>query len=154
MEDAIFGISAYARRMDPFKLSRFVDAQAPVWEVVRAELRGARKRTHWMWFVFPQLAALGRSGTARFYGITGADEARAYLRHPLLGPRLLECCDLLLHTAEVSATEVFGEVDAMKLRSCLTLFDAVSPDTPVFKRCLDRYFAGQRDALTSELLAG
>ena len=87
--------------MDPFKLQRFVDAQAPVWEHVRAELGRARKRTHWMWFVFPQLAALGRSETARFYGISGVDEAKAYLKHPLLGPRLLECCAVLLNTGGV-----------------------------------------------------
>ena len=139
--------------MDPFNLQRFVDAQAPVWGDVRAELGQARKRTHWMWFVFPQLAALGRSGTARFYGIEGADEARAYRGHPLLGPRLLECCELLLKATGVSATDVFGTTDAMKLRSSLTLFEAVSPQTPVFKECLDRYFAGERDQLTTELLA-
>jgi uncharacterized protein (DUF1810 family) len=96
--------------MDSFSLQRFVDAQAPVWDDVRAELARARKRTHWMWFVFPQLAALGRSATARFYGISGADEAKAYLQHPLLGPRLLECCALLLKTTGVSASEVFGRV--------------------------------------------
>src|SRR3954468_11999649 len=98
----------YAREMDPFNLQRFVDAQALVWDDVRAELGRARKRTHWMWFLFPQLAALGRSPTATFYGITGADEAKAYLEHPLLGPRLLECCALLLRTTGVSAREVFG----------------------------------------------
>ena len=143
----------YAREVDPFNLQRFVDAQAPVWDEVRAELAQASKRTHWMWFVFPQLAALGRSGTARFYGIGGADEARAYLEHPLLGPRLLECCGLLLEATGVSATDVFGETDAMKLRSCLTLFAAGSPQAAVFGQCLDRYFAGERDQLTSELLA-
>jgi uncharacterized protein (DUF1810 family) len=140
--------------MDAFNLQRFVDAQAPVWDQVRAELAQARKRTHWMWFVFPQLAALGRSGTARFYGISGADEARAYLEHPVLGTRLLESCELLLNAPQVSATDIFGDIDAMKLRSCLTLFDAVSARSPVFRQCLDRYFAGQRDPLTMQLLAG
>ena len=139
--------------MQPFNLQRFVDAQAPVWEDVRAELRHARKRTHWMWFVFPQLAGLGRSGTAQFYGISGSDEARAYLDHPVLGPRLLECCDLLLEGARATASDVFGNVDAMKLRSCLTLFDTVAPSTSVFKQCLDRYFAGERDPLTIRMLA-
>ena len=139
--------------MDPFNLQRFVDAQAPVWDDVRSELEQARKRSHWMWFVFPQLAALGRSGTARFYGIGGADEARAYLEHPVLGARLHQCCALLLEATGVSALDVFGEIDAMKLRSCLTLFEAVSPQTPIFKECLDRYFAGERDPLTKELLA-
>lgn len=140
--------------MGPFDLQRFVDAQAPVWDDVLAELRRAKKRTHWMWFVFPQLAALGRSGTAKFYGIGGADEARAYLSHPVLGARLHECCALLLRANGVSAQDIFGEIDAMKLRSCLTLFEAVSPQTPVFGKCLDRYFAGERDALTTELLVG
>jgi uncharacterized protein (DUF1810 family) len=144
----------YAREMDPFNLQRFVDAQAPVWRDVQAELGQASKRTHWMWFVFPQLAALGRSGTAKFYGIRGADEARAYLEHPLLGPRLLACCGLLLEATGVSATDVFGEVDAMKLRSCLTLFEAVAPQPRVFQECLRRYFAGEHDPLTTALLAG
>lgn len=139
--------------MKSFDLQRFVDAQAPVWDDVRAELRQARKRSHWMWFVFPQLAALGRSGTAKFYGIRGADEARAYLDHPLLGPRLHECCALLLEAKGVSARDIFGEIDAMKLRSCLTLFETVTPQTPIFAQCLDRYFAGERDPLTRELLA-
>lgn len=140
--------------MSPFNLQRFLDAQAPSWDDVRAELGQARKRSHWMWFVFPQLAALGRSGTARFYGISGAGEARAYLEHPVLGARLHECCVLLLKATGVSAQDIFGEVDAMKLRSCLTLFEAVSPQTAVFKECLDRYFAGERDPLTMALLAG
>ena len=110
-----------------------------------------------MWFVFPQLAGLGRSGTARFYGITGADEARAYLDHPVLGRRLLECCELLLNATGVSAREVFGDVDAVKLRSSLTLFAAVAAGTsgtPLFQECLDRYFAGEGDPLTTQMLAG
>jgi len=107
-----------------------------------------------MWFVFPQLAALGRSSVAKFYGISGADEARAYLEHPLLGPRLLECCGLLLKLTGVSAEQVFGDVDAMKLRSCLTLFEAASSSTAVFKDCLDRYFGGDRDSMTAQLLVG
>jgi uncharacterized protein (DUF1810 family) len=143
----------YAREMDPFNLQRFVHAQAPVWDDVRAELGRARKRTHWMWFVFPQLAALGRSETARFYGISGADEAKAYLEHPLLGPRLLECCALLLKITGVSAREVFGDIDAMKLRSCLTLFEGVAPNAPIFRECLEGYFAGERDPLTQQMLA-
>lgn len=140
--------------MRPFDLQRFVDAQDRVWDDVLAELGQARKRSHWMWFVFPQLAALGRSSTARFYGISGADEARAYLAHPVLGPRLHACCALLLQAPAVTARDIFGEVDAMKLRSCLTLFDAIAPQAPIFRQCLDRYFAGERDALTASLLAG
>lgn len=140
--------------MTHFDLQRFVDAQAPVWDDVHGELCQARKRSHWMWFVFPQLAALGRSRTARFYGISGIDEARAYIEHPLLGARLQECCALLLNAREVSARDIFGEVDAMKLRSCLTLFEAASPQATIFRECLDRYFAGERDPLTRELLRG
>lgn len=140
--------------MTHFDLQRFVDAQAPVWDDVHGELCQARKRSHWMWFVFPQLAALGRSRTARFYGISGIDEARAYIEHPLLGARLQECCALLLNAREVSARDIFGEVDAMKLRSCLTLFEAASPQATIFRECLDRYFAGERDPLTRELLGG
>lgn len=140
--------------MDPFNLQRFVDAQAPLWVEVQAELGSAKKRTHWMWFVFPQLAGLGRSSTAKFYGISGPDEALAYLEHPLLGPRLFECCDLLMEATGGTAAEVFGDVDAMKLRSCLTLFDAVASGRPIFHQCLDRYFGGERDPDTKRMLAG
>lgn len=138
---------------DPFRLQRFVDAQAPVWDAVKAELLAGRKQTHWMWFVFPQLASLGRSATAQFYGIAGAGEARAYLEHPVLGARLLECCELLLQLRHRSAAEVFGNVDAMKLRSCLTLFEAVAAEPRVFAECLEACFDGRRDPLTLEQLA-
>ncbi len=137
---------------DPWRLQRFVDAQAAVWEDVRAELQAGRKHTHWMWFVFPQLKGLGRSGTARFYGMAGAEEARAYLAHPVLGARLRECCELLLRLQGLGAVDVFGAVDALKLRSSLTLFDAVAPGCALFGDCLQRYFDGQRDPLTLELL--
>jgi uncharacterized protein (DUF1810 family) len=137
---------------DPFQLERFVQAQAPVWGDVLAELRAGSKRTHWMWFVFPQLAALGRSATARHYGIAGREEARAYLAHPVLGPRLLACCELLLEVPGHSAEAIFGTVDAMKLRSCLTLFEAVAPGSLAFAQCLEKYFGGQRDPLTIERL--
>jgi uncharacterized protein (DUF1810 family) len=139
--------------MDRFNLQRFVDAQTPVWDEVQAEIEQAAKRTHWMWFVFPQLAALGRSSAAKFYGISGAEEARAYLAHPLLGPRLLECCGALFMLTGVSASQMFGDVDAMKLRSCLTLFEATSSSTPIFRDCLNHYFGGERDPLTVQLLA-
>ena len=138
---------------DPFQLERFVQAQAPVWDDVQAELRAGRKRTHWMWFMFPQLAALGRSATARHYGIAGPEEARAYLAHSVLGPRLVACCDLLMRVDDRPAVEIFGAVDAMKLRSCLTLFDAVAPGSRAFAECLAKYFEGQRDPLTIGLLA-
>ena len=133
-------------------LSRFVDAQESVWDDVRRELRSGRKQTHWMWFVFPQLAELGRSSTAKHYGLAGADEAKAYLDHPVLGARLKECCELLLAQEVGDPVAVFGSIDAMKLRSCLTLFAAVAPEVAVFDACLRRFFAGERDPLTSQLL--
>lgn len=132
---------------DPFDLARFVDAQQPVWDAVKAELRAGHKQTHWMWFVFPQLATLGRSSMARHYGLSGLDEAAAYLAHPLLGARLRDVCALLLaQPGPATAVAIFGTVDARKLRSCLTLFDAAAP-AGVFGRCLLRYF-GERDPLT------
>ena len=131
-----------------FDLERFTAAQSPVWESVVQELRAGRKETHWMWFVFPQLASLGRSSTAKHYGLSGLAEARAYLAHPLLGPRLRQVCEVLLQMPPTAATEIFGEVDAMKLRSCLTLFAAASPQEDVFARCLERYFGGAPDTLT------
>ena len=135
-----------------FDLDRFVAAQDPVWDAVRAELAAGAKRTHWMWFVFPQLAGLGRSGMARFYGIASHAEALAYWRHPLLGARLREACDLLLPHAHRGAEAVLGPVDALKLRSCLTLFEQVAPEEPVFADALDDFYAGERDAATLALL--
>ena len=133
-------------------LDRFVAAQAPVWEQVLSELRAGRKTTHWMWFVFPQLASLGRSSTAKFYGLRGLEEARAYMAHPVLGPRLVECCELLTAVQSRDAVDIFGEVDAMKLRSCLTLFEAAAPEQPVFRACRLQYFGGEPDPLTAEAL--
>jgi uncharacterized protein (DUF1810 family) len=132
---------------DPFDLERFVTAQRPVWDAVCGELRAGRKQTHWMWFVFPQLATLGRSATARHYGLSGLDEAKAYLAHPVLGERLRSACDLLLQLPPAQAVDIFGNVDAMKLRSSLTLFAAASPDD-VFARCLRRYCVDGPDPLT------
>src|SRR6476469_5112975 len=105
---------------DPFDLERFVAAQAPVWHDVQSELQAGRKQTHWMWFVFPQLAMLGRSSMARHYGLSGLDEAKAYLAHPVLGPRLVECCRQLLQLQGRDPVAICGTTDAMKLRSCLT----------------------------------
>jgi uncharacterized protein (DUF1810 family) len=134
-------------------LDRFVSAQAPVWDAVRAELRAGAKRSHWMWFVFPQLRGLGRSGTAQFYGLAGLDEARAYWQHPLLGPRLREACALLAALpAAVTALQVFGPVDTLKLASCLTLFERAAPDEPLFGQLLQRWFEGRRDGATERLL--
>lgn len=133
---------------DPFDLQRFIDAQAPVWPQVRAELAAGAKRSHWMWFVFPQLASLGRSETARFYGIRSHDEAQAYAWHPLLGARLLEACALVEALAPGAVPAAFGPVDALKLRSCLTLFEGVATGERVFGSLLERHFSGERCALT------
>lgn len=134
-------------------LERFVKAQEPVYATALEELRQGRKRSHWMWFVFPQLRGLGASGTSRFYGIESRAEAEAYLDHPLLGPRLRECVEAVNGISSRSATQIFGPVDAMKLRSCATLFE-IAGGGPPFRRCLDRYFEGARDDRTVDLLDG
>ena len=138
---------------DPFNLERFVDAQAPVFETVLAELRAGRKRTHWMWFVFPQLAGLGRSSTAQYYGIGSLDEARAYLAHPVLGPRLDLCTRIVLASEAPSLHALFGAPDDLKFRSCMTLFAqmAEAPDNP-FRQALDRWCGGQPDEQTLALI--
>jgi uncharacterized protein (DUF1810 family) len=135
-------------------LNRFVEAQRPVMDDVRAELAAGRKRTHWMWFVFPQLRGLGRSATARHYGLASRDEAAAYLAHPVLGARLRECVELVLAVQGRTAHEIFGSPDDLKLRSCLTLFREVDGAGGVFDRALARYFDGQPDPMTLQLLAG
>ena len=135
-----------------FDLARFVDAQAPVFDTVCAELAAGDKRTHWMWFVFPQLKALGRSGTAKHFGIEDRDEALAYWRHPVLGPRLTQCAKLLLGVRGKTAHDILGSPDDLKLRSCMTLFEAVAPEEPAFGEVLEKYCAGQRDDLTLRVL--
>jgi uncharacterized protein (DUF1810 family) len=139
---------------DPYDLARFVTAQEPVLDRVRAELRRGRKASHWMWFVLPQLAGLGRSSTARHYAISGRDEARAYLQHPVLGPRLRECARTLASLPTDDAAAVLGDVDAQKLRSSMTLFALVAPEETVFREVLDRWYGGQDDPLTCDLLGG
>ena len=142
-----------ASETDPFDLQRFVDAQSSVLASVIAELIAGLKTSHWMWFVFPQLKGLGRSSTALHYGIGSIDEARAYWRHPVLGVRLKQCCALLLALpAGRSALQVFGSIDAIKLRSCLTLFERAAPDEAVFGAALERFYGGERDAATLALL--
>ena len=137
---------------DPHNLQRFVDAQDGVIDTALVELRRGRKDSHWMWFVFPQLAGLGRSPTAQFYGIASLEEARAYLDHPLLGPRLTQCVEALLPWAGQRGVEdILGPVDAMKLRSSLTLFEAASSE-PLFGQALDAFFSGERDERTLEML--
>lgn len=133
-------------------LSRFVDAQDPVYAQVCAELAAGRKRTHWMWFVFPQLRGLGHSAMATHYGLASADEALAYWRHPILGPRLKACTELVLAVEGRSAFEIFGTPDDMKFRSCMTLFDRCVEAEPLFARALSRYFGGEPDARTLALL--
>lgn len=120
---------------------------------VREELRAGRKRTHWMWFVFPQLRALGRSATAQHYGIASLAEARAYMAHPVLGPRLVECAELVLAVQGRSAHDVFGSPDDMKLRSCMTLFAAAAQDTPIFDAVIGKYYGGSPDDRTTDVLA-
>ena len=138
---------------DPFHLARFIAAQAPVLDQVRGELRAGRKRTHWMWFVFPQLAGLGRSGTAQYYALGSLEEAKAYLTDPALGARLIECTALVNAVRDSSARDIFGVPDDMKFHSCMTLFALAAPDERVFAQALTQYFAGVRDAATLALLA-
>lgn len=136
------------------QLSRFVDGQSPVYEQVLAELRRGSKKTHWMWFIFPQIEGLGQSPMARKYAINSKAEARAYLEHDVLGGRLRECVDILLGIDSLSPTQVFGQVDAMKLRSCLTLFAIVAPnDEERFIKALEKFYKGEKDSATIAILA-
>ena len=140
---------------DPFNLERFVTAQDlhGTYDDAVTELRNGRKTSHWMWFVFPQIAGLGRSPVARQYAISSLDEARAYLRHPVLGPRLAECAAILAQAAGRSAEQIFGGLDALKLRSSMTLFLRAAPATePVYGQVLSQYFGGIPDPATDELL--
>jgi uncharacterized protein (DUF1810 family) len=142
----------HGRVGDEFDLGRFVEAQAPVFDQAIAEIRAGSKQSHWMWFVFPQLAGLGHSPTARYFAIASAAEARAYLDHPLLGPRLRHAVEALLPWAgRRGAGQILGPIDAIKLKSSLTLFEAVSGDA-LFARAIDGFFGGQRDRRTLELL--
>jgi len=138
---------------DPHTLQRFVDAQAPVYAQIRAELRDGRKRSHWMWFIFPQIKGLGVSPTAQFYAIASRGEAEAYLAHPVLGPRLTECTQLVLDVAGRSAHDIFGSPDDLKFRSSMTLFADVTADNALFGAALRRYFNGEPDRRTIEILA-
>ena len=133
-------------------LSRFVEAQAGSYDRARAEVRAGRKTGHWMWFVFPQVAGLGRSPTAQHYAIGDLDEARAYLAHPVLGPRLVECAQALLDLPGDDAATVLGPVAAVKLRSSMTLFAHADPAQPVFRAVLERYYGGREDEATTSRL--
>jgi uncharacterized protein (DUF1810 family) len=133
---------------DPFKLQRFVDAQNPVFERVTTELRAGHKRTHWMWFVFPQIRGLGFSRMSQFYAISSRDEAVAYLNHPVLGPRLRECTQIVNAVQGCSIQEIFGDPDFMKFQSSMTLFAHATGDNEVFLEALDRHYSGEQDTAT------
>ncbi len=137
---------------DPYHLQRFVDAQNPVFEEVCSELGGGRKESHWMWFVFPQLKGLGRSWMAEEFGISSLAEAEAYLQHAILGPRLRECTRLVNLVEGRSVEQIFGSVDSMKFRSSMTLFAQVALGNEIFVSALQKYFDGQGDRRTLELL--
>ncbi len=136
---------------DRYNLSRFIDAQNNVYPIALRELREGRKYSHWMWYIFPQLKYLGHSYNARFYGLSGIDEASEYLANPILEQRLREVSDIIFNLPINDAYEVFGGIDGMKLRSSMTLFDIVSPND-IFARVLDKYFNGQRDILTLKII--
>jgi uncharacterized protein (DUF1810 family) len=135
------------------RLDRFVDAQAPIYDQALAELRAGQKQSHWMWFVFPQIASLGQSQTSRAYAIQSLDEARAYLAHPVLGVRYRECCQALMNVRGKSAHDIFGTPDDLKFCSSLTLFAEAAPDEVLFYNLLEKYFDGDADEATLELLA-
>jgi uncharacterized protein (DUF1810 family) len=137
---------------DPFDLKRFVRAQESDYKLALEEIAAGRKRSHWMWYIFPQFAGLGLSSTSRHYAISSLDEARAYLAHPILGPRLSECAAATLTVKGRSAHDIFGSPDDMKLRSSVTLFSLVSPENSVFHRVLEKYFEGKRDEQTLDLV--
>src|SRR6185295_7029358 len=137
---------------DPYNLRRFVDAQNPVYAQVLSELRKGEKRTHWMWFIFPQIRGLGYSSTARMFAISSLDEAGAYLQHPTLCPRLIECTTLVNEIRDRTIQQIFGTPDDLKFRSCMTLFAHATPANRAFHDALQNYFSGQFDALTIEQL--
>jgi uncharacterized protein (DUF1810 family) len=137
---------------DPYGLERFVAAQEDVYAQALRELKAGRKTSHWMWFIFPQIAGLGRSGMAERYAIASLNEARAYLNHPMLGPRLVECAEAVAAHPDRTAGQIMGPTDAMKLRSSMTLFLRADPSRSVFATVLDLYYGGEPDAKTDQLL--
>jgi uncharacterized protein (DUF1810 family) len=139
--------------IDDYNLHRFLEAQDHIYGAVLDELRAGRKSSHWMWFIFPQIAGLGRSGTAQKFAITSLEEAKAYLQHPVLGARLRECTQLVLNVDGRTAEQIFGYPDHLKFRSCLTSFIAATTENKVFKDALLKYFDGKPDALTLDILA-
>jgi uncharacterized protein (DUF1810 family) len=139
-------------RDDPYDLDRFIRAQEDEYDQALAEISAGRKRSHWMWYIFPQLDGLAFSSTSKYYAIKGLEEARAYLAHPVLGPRLVACAEAALAVEGRSATAIFGSPDDLKLRSSATLFSRVSKPGSVFHRLLDKYYRGQPDERTLRLL--
>jgi uncharacterized protein (DUF1810 family) len=137
---------------DPYNLQRFLDAQNPIYEQVCRELRAGKKKSHWMWFIFPQLRGLGSSPTALAFGISSLAEAHAYLEHPILGARIRECTRLVNEVENQSIHQILGYPDDLKFRSSMTLFASVGVDAQIFKDALQKYFAGEPDPLTLELL--
>ncbi len=137
---------------EAFDLERFVEAQQGVYETALAELRGGAKRTHWMWFIFPQIQGLGHSSMAQYYALADIDEAQAYLTHPLLGRRLLECTEAVNAVTGRSALDIFGRPDDLKFHSSMTLFEAADPTVTAFATALDHYYNGARDPRTMEIL--
>jgi len=138
--------------MDDHDLDRFLKAQGDTYDIALDELKAGRKRSHWIWFIFPQIAGLGQSPTSQFYGVKSLDEAASYLRHPILGGRLHESLKTLQMLEETSADRVFGDLDAMKFRSSLTLFAEANPSDPIIEAALDRWFGGRKDEKTLQLL--
>jgi uncharacterized protein (DUF1810 family) len=137
---------------DPYDLNRFLRAQADDYEQALSEIQSGQKRTHWMWYIFPQLDGLAFSSTSKYYSIKSVEEAKAYLDHPVLGPRLLECAEAVVRVEGRSARAIFGSPDDLKLRSCATLFACVSPPGSVFDRLLGKYYGSGRDDKTLRLL--
>jgi uncharacterized protein (DUF1810 family) len=138
---------------DEYNLQRFLEAQDHVYDAVLDELRAGRKSSHWMWFIFPQITGLGRSGMAQTFAIASLDEAKSYLQHPVLGLRLSECTQLVLNVNGRSAEQIFSYPDHLKFRSCMTLFMTATTDNKIFKEALLKYFDGKPDTLTLDLLA-
>jgi uncharacterized protein (DUF1810 family) len=137
---------------DPFNLRRFVESQNSDYTTVGRELESGRKRSHWIWYVFPQIAGLGMSATSQKYAISSCEEARAYAEHPVLGARLRECTQLVLDIQGRTVEDIFPYPDGLKFRSCMTLFERCAPDPTLFRAALDKYFGGKRDPLTLEIL--
>jgi len=140
------------RVTDLFNLSRFIEAQKGAYSAALDELRRGRKKGHWIWYIFPQIAGLGFSGMSRRYSIASLDEAKAYTEHPVLGQRLIECVEIVMAVEGKSAEQIFGHLDALKFRSCLTLFAAADNDNEIYQRALEKYFTGVADPLTVQAL--